>query len=175
MLRRSVESVQADLRVPSLFREAFRFVHSRSQKFLRNVHKLFTCTLVSSSPAGLRLETAFKIDKKKNEKKEFYFSSRTKMFLTRKEKHACRRENKKEFCRGFVRDRRQSLQRGDRSIHIAMGPTPDLTELARARNFPASRVALGCRSKCGLRTRRIRTGRRIAFLIVTGAQYAEFF
>jgi len=50
---------------------------------------------------GLRLEIAFKIDKKKSEKKEFYFSSRTKIFLTRKEKHACPRENKKEFHRGL--------------------------------------------------------------------------
>src|SRR5207244_5472129 len=64
----------------------------------------FTCVLVSSSPAGFRLEIAFKIDKKKNEKKEFYFSSRTKIFLTRKEKHACPRETKKQSRRGFVRD-----------------------------------------------------------------------
>jgi hypothetical protein len=83
------------LRVPSLFREAFRLVHSRSQKFLRNVHNLFTGALVSSSPAGLRLEIVFKIDKKKNEKKEFNFSSTNKIFLTRKEKHACRARTKK--------------------------------------------------------------------------------
>jgi hypothetical protein len=81
---------------PSLFREALRLVHSRRQKFLRNVHNLFTRALVSSSPAGLRLEIAFKIDKKKNEKKEFYFSSRTKIFLTGKQKHTFTRENKKE-------------------------------------------------------------------------------
>jgi hypothetical protein len=42
----------------------------------------------------LRLEIAFKIDKKKNEKKAFYFSSQTKIFLTRKDNHACPRENK---------------------------------------------------------------------------------
>ena len=39
-------------------------------------------------------------------------------------------------------------------IHIALGAIPDLTELTRARNFLASRVPLGWRSKCGPRTRR---------------------
>ncbi|PYK27462.1 MAG: hypothetical protein DME52_03810 [Verrucomicrobia bacterium] len=34
-------------------------------KFLRNVHNLFTCALSPPSPAGLRLETRFEIDKKK--------------------------------------------------------------------------------------------------------------
>jgi len=52
----------------------------------------------------LRLEIVFKIDKKKNEKKEFYFSSQTKFFLTRKEKNTCPRKNKKEFRRRFVPD-----------------------------------------------------------------------
>jgi hypothetical protein len=38
-------------------------------------------------------------------KKEFYFSTQTKFFLTRKEKDACPRKNKKEFRRRlFVRD-----------------------------------------------------------------------
>jgi hypothetical protein len=97
----------------------------------------------------LRLEIAFKIDKKKNEKKEFYFSSRTKIILTRKEKRACPRKNKNKFRRGFVREKRQSLQRGDRSIHIAMGATPDLTELTGARNFPTFGVPLGCRPNAG--------------------------
>jgi hypothetical protein len=97
----------------------------------------------------LRLEIAFKIDKKKNEKKEFYFSSRTKIFLTGKKKGACPRETKKEFRRRFVRDRRQSLQRGARSVHIAMCAPPDLTELTPARNFPTFRVPLGCRPNAG--------------------------
>jgi hypothetical protein len=48
----------------------------------------------SASPAGLRLEIPFKIDKKKNEKREFYFSSRTKIFLTKK-RNARSDENKK--------------------------------------------------------------------------------
>jgi hypothetical protein len=86
----------------------------------------------------LRLEIAFKIDKKKNEKKEFYFSSRTKIFLTRKEKRACPRKTKK-FRRRVIRDR------SDQSIHIAMGATPDLTESTRARNFSTFGVPLGCR------------------------------
>jgi hypothetical protein len=38
---------------------------SRSQEFLRNVHNLFTFVPVAAPPAGLRLETAAKIDKKK--------------------------------------------------------------------------------------------------------------
>jgi len=57
----------------------------------------------------LRLEIDFKIDKKKNEKKEFYFSSRTKIFLTRKEKRVLPGENKKESHRGFVSLQKQSL------------------------------------------------------------------
>jgi hypothetical protein len=64
---------------------------------LRNVHNLFTGALVSSSPAGLRLEIAFKIDKKKSEKKEFYFSSQTKIFLTRKRNTRARGKTKKNF------------------------------------------------------------------------------
>jgi hypothetical protein len=100
----------------------------------------------------LRLEIVFKIDKKKNEKKEFNFSSQTKFFLTRKEKNTCPRKNKKEFRRRFVPD--GSRRCSDQSIHIAMAANPDLTELARARTFPASRVPLGWRPKCGLRTRR---------------------
>ncbi|PYK54125.1 MAG: hypothetical protein DME48_09170, partial [Verrucomicrobia bacterium] len=55
----------------------------------------FTCALVSSSPAGLRLEIAFKIDKKKMKKKEFYFLSRTKNVLTEKQKDTFPRKNKK--------------------------------------------------------------------------------
>jgi hypothetical protein len=115
--------------------EVSRLVHSRRQKFLRNVHNLFTHALVSSSPAGLRLEIAFEIDKKKNEKKEFYFSARTKIFLTRKEKRTCPRENKKFLRLVFAR-------RSDISIHTAVAGLLDLTELTRASNFPASRVSL---------------------------------
>jgi hypothetical protein len=44
----------------------------------------------------LRLETAFKIDKKKIEKQNFIFHREQKIFLTRKEKHTCPRENKKK-------------------------------------------------------------------------------
>jgi len=83
----------------------------------------------------LRLEIAFKIDKKKNEKKEFYFSSRTKIFLDWKRETGVSEENK-EFRRRVVRDR------SDQSIHIAMGATPDLTESTRARNFSTFGVPL---------------------------------
>jgi hypothetical protein len=38
-------------------------------------------------------------------KKNFIFHQRTKIFLTRKEKHACRGKTKKQFHRGFVRHR----------------------------------------------------------------------
>jgi hypothetical protein len=102
---------------------------------------------VSASPAGLRLEIAFKIDKKKNEKKEFYFSSRTKIFLTRKKKRMCPRENKKFLRLVFAR-------RSELPVHPAVTSLGDLTELTRASNFPASRVPLGWRSKCGRCTRR---------------------
>jgi hypothetical protein len=88
----------------------------------------------------LRLEIAFKIDKKKNEKKEFYFSSRTKIFLTRKEKRTCPRENRK-FLRLIL------ARRSDLPIHTAVASLHDLTELDRARNFSASIMLLGCRSK----------------------------
>jgi len=57
----------------------------------------------------LRLEIAFKIDKKKNEKKEFYFSSGTKMFLTRKGKRACPRKQKNFAAELFVREANQSI------------------------------------------------------------------
>ena len=44
---------------------------------------------------GLRLETRFKIDKKKM---NFIFFGREKIFLTKKSKRACARENKKIDC-----------------------------------------------------------------------------
>jgi hypothetical protein len=106
-----------------------------SEMFTTYSHALCFC-----SPAGLRLEIAFKIDKKKNEKKEFYFSSRTKISLTRKKKRTCPRENKK-----FLR--LASPRRSDLPIHNAMASFRDLTELDRARNFSASIMLLGCRSK----------------------------
>jgi hypothetical protein len=90
----------------------------------------------------LRLEIAFKIDKKKMKKKNFIFHDEQKIFLTRKEKRACPRKTK-QFRRRVVRDR------SDQSIHIAMGATPDLTELTRARNFSTFGVPLGCRPNAG--------------------------
>jgi len=57
----------------------------------------------------LRLEIAFKIDKKKNEKKEFYFSSRTKIILTKKRKRACPRKQKNFAAALFVREANQSI------------------------------------------------------------------
>jgi len=61
-------------------------------------------------------------------KKNFIFYDEQKIFLTRKEKRACPRKTKK-FRRRVVG------ARSDQSIHIAVGSTPDLTELTRARNF----------------------------------------
>jgi len=48
--------------------------------------------LFPSSPAGLRLETGLKIDKKKM---NFIFNRREKIFLTRKPKRACPRKKRK--------------------------------------------------------------------------------
>jgi len=62
--------------------------------------------------------------------------------LTRKEKRACPRKTK-NFAAELFRDR------SDQSIHIAMGATPDLTELTRARNFSTFGVPLGCRPNAG--------------------------
>src|SRR5581483_1950455 len=62
----------------------------------RNVHNLFTGALVSASPAGLRLEIAFKIDKKKMKKKNFIFHHKQKFVLTGKQKPTCPSENKKK-------------------------------------------------------------------------------
>jgi hypothetical protein len=90
----------------------------------------------------LRLEIAFKIDKKKNEKKEFYFSSLTKNFLTRKEKHECPRKNQKNFAADFLRDGSRGCREAIKSVHIAVNAIADLTELPHARNFPAFRVPL---------------------------------
>jgi len=70
--------------------------------FLKHVHNLFTHALWLPSPAGLRLEIAFKIDKKKNEKKEFYFSSQPKIFLTRKRNTRVREKTKKNFAANLL-------------------------------------------------------------------------
>jgi hypothetical protein len=72
-----------------------------SQKCSQLIH-MRSCFCLAS-----RLETRnrFQNRQEKNEKKEFYFSPRTKIFLTRKEKRVWPGENKKEFHRGFVRHR----------------------------------------------------------------------
>src|SRR5437588_13086495 len=89
------------MRNQSFCRGAFRFVHSRCWKFLRNVHNLFTCALWLPSPAGLRLEISCESDKKKM---NFIFDFGKKIFLTGKIKHACRRENKKQrIAKNFAR------------------------------------------------------------------------
>jgi hypothetical protein len=79
---------------------AFRVVHSRCWKFLRNVHNLFTCALWLSSPAGLRLEISLETDKKKM---NFIFGRDEKFFLTRKMKRACAsgKENNNVFHKIF--------------------------------------------------------------------------
>jgi hypothetical protein len=59
---------------------------------------------VSASPAGFRLEIAFKIDKKKMKKKNFIFHEPTKIFLTRKRNRRVRGKQKK-LRRRVARDR----------------------------------------------------------------------
>ena len=59
-----------------------------SQKCSQLIHMRFA----PSSPAGLRLEIRFKIDKKKM---NFIFWLREKISLTKKRKRACPRKNKK--------------------------------------------------------------------------------
>ena len=59
-------------------------------------------------PVGLRLETRFKIDKKKM---NFIFVGREKIFLTKKRKRACPRENKKiDYSSRIYRDARVRSQ-----------------------------------------------------------------
>ena len=57
-----------------------------NQIFLRHVHILFTRASPSSPAAGLRLEIAPNIDKKKS---ELYFSLPVKKILTKKANQAC--------------------------------------------------------------------------------------
>jgi hypothetical protein len=91
-----------------------------------------------SSPAGLRLETRFKIDKKKM---NFIFLAVKKIFLTRKRKRACPREN-----RNFVfSSRLASTPSHCRLVTAAANcpaffPSPELTGSAGGAIFPASRV-----------------------------------
>lgn len=100
--RRIVQRVSlthpARMRSQLLYRAAFYVAHSHGWKFLRNVHNLFTCAFVSASPAGLRLEITFKIDKKKM---NFIFNLGGKIFLTRKRKRACPMQTKKSYCRSL--------------------------------------------------------------------------
>ncbi len=78
----------------SVCRGVFPIVHSCRRKFFKHVHNLFTHALWLSSPAGLRLEISCESDKKKM---NFIFDYDKKIFLTGKMKHACRRENKKQW------------------------------------------------------------------------------
>src|SRR5262245_3934044 len=82
----------ARTRNQSFWRGVFPVVHSCRLEFLKHVHNLFTHTLWSSSPAGLRLETSCESDKKKM---NLIFNHDKKFFLTGKMRHACHRENKK--------------------------------------------------------------------------------
>jgi hypothetical protein len=68
-----------------------------SQKCSQLIHRR-CCFFLAS---GLETRNRFQNRQEKNEKKEFYFSSLTKNFLTRKEKHECPRKNEKEFRRQF--------------------------------------------------------------------------
>jgi hypothetical protein len=76
----------------STSRSSFRFTRVKAllilgnQIFLGHVHILFTRASLSSPAAGLRLEIATNIDKKKS---ELYFYLSVKKFLTKKAKHAC--------------------------------------------------------------------------------------
>jgi len=73
-------------------RSSFRFTGVKAllilgnQIFLRHVHILFTRAFLSSPGAGLRLEIAHNIDKKKS---ELYFYLSVKKFLTEKAIRAC--------------------------------------------------------------------------------------
>ncbi len=73
-------------------RSSFRFTGVRAllilgnQIFLRHVHILFTRPFLSSPGAGLRVEIAHNIDKKKS---ELYFYLSVKKFLTEKAIRAC--------------------------------------------------------------------------------------
>jgi len=91
------------MRNQSFCRGAFRFVHSRYWKFLRNVHNLFTCALWLPSPAGLRLEIHCESDKKKM---NFIFNCEEKIFLTKKMERACAGEKGRNnpFHKNFARE-----------------------------------------------------------------------
>ena len=67
-----------------------------NQIFLGHVHILFTRAPLSSPAAGLRLEIAHNIDKKKS---ELYFYLSVKKFLTEKAKRACPQAT--NFCISF--------------------------------------------------------------------------
>jgi hypothetical protein len=91
-----------------------------------------------SSPAGLRLETRFKIDKKKM---NFIFLAAKKILLTKKRKRACPREN-----RNLVFSGRFAATLGRCRLVTAAAncsvffPSPELTGWAGGAIFPASRV-----------------------------------
>jgi hypothetical protein len=78
----------------STSRSLFRFTRVKAllilgnQIFIGHVHILFTRASLSSPAAGLRLEIATNIDKKKS---ELYFYLSVKKFLTKKAKRACPR------------------------------------------------------------------------------------
>jgi hypothetical protein len=86
----------------STSRSSFRFTRVKAllmlgnQIFIGHVHILFTRAFLSSPAAGLRLEIATNIDKKKS---ELYFYLPVKKFLTKKAKRACPQSNKFSFHR----------------------------------------------------------------------------
>jgi hypothetical protein len=75
-------------------------------KVFQKCSQLIHMRFFPSSPVGLRLEIRFKIDKKKM---NFIFWPREKIFLTKKRKRACPRENKKIDCSNrFIATRMRS-------------------------------------------------------------------
>jgi len=127
------------MRNQSFCRGAFRFVHSRCWKFLRNVHNLFTRALWLSSPAGLRLEIHCEGDKKKM---NFIFNCEEKIFLTKKMERA--RAGEKEGTRRFTKISpvsRTGLVRSRSNEVISLLDSVRLPRVDRIRlcaHFPAS-------------------------------------
>jgi hypothetical protein len=93
-----------------------------SQKCSQLIH-MRTCFCLAS---GLETRNRFQ---NRQEKNEFYFSSREKIFLTRKQKDACPRENKKNnpvprFAADLSVTGEQSLWRSDQWISVAVASLP---------------------------------------------------
>jgi len=145
-----------------------------SQKCSQLIHMRFVPVLAS----GLETRNPFW---NRQEKNEFYFSSRQKIFLTKKLNSRVRGKTEEWLFAAILARHAIAIDQWSQLrtnlINRVLCDTPELTGMACARNFPARRAPHGSlsKSKCSPRPRKWQGRRPTVSAIPTGRQCADFF